>query len=444
MKKIIAVLVLLSFKITILTAQTSWELNLNSITEPQIPNIGTSTNHPLNFYTNNLKRMSLSTGGDFTIYNKLNIGQDDDHVILDYTQATLDFPAVFRIRGGSSTLGPPTGGGNENPDPTPDLYCIDGARMPTSLTAFSQMISVARNPFGSTTTGGNILMGHNGVNAFIETQGTGTGTNNHPGDLFINERCNRNVFVFTGNPFANGQTKVFSVNGKLNVADYMQVGYASAPGFVETDSRLYVYAGTGSLSNGIKVKHGSGNSYYGIKIIEYGLTTKAFAVFKTPNSTTDGTEMFSIQGSGKTILGNQPNAFNTAMLNINEAGGTTATDALDIYEESSGKVNFRVKSNGYVYCREVNVMPTYINFPDYVFEKDYGLPSIKEMESYIDINKHLPNIPSAKEVAENGLNLAEMQVKQMEKIEEVFLYIIQLKKENDQLKSRLEKLETNK
>src|SRR5690606_3284856 len=109
-----------------------------------------------------------------------------------------------------------------------------------------------------------------------------------------------------------------------------------------------------------------------------------------------------------------------------------------------GKVNFRLKSNGYVYCREVNVMPTSITFPDYVFEKEYKLIPLDKLEKFLLENKHLPNIPTATEVHSEGLNLADMQVKQMEKIEEAFLYLIELKKENELLKARLTELENQK
>ncbi len=117
-------------------------------------------------------------------------------------------------------------------------------------------------------------------------------------------------------------------------------------------------------------------------------------------------------------------------------------NVIDVQDKSNNKINFRVKANGYVYAREINVMPTTITFPDYVFNKNYNLKTISELENYIQTNKHLPNIPSAKEVEANGINVAEMQVKQMEKIEEAFLYIIQLKKENEELKLRLQKLES--
>ncbi|MCA9379352.1 hypothetical protein KC640_02900, partial [Candidatus Dojkabacteria bacterium] len=81
--------------------------------------------------------------------------------------------------------------------------------------------------------------------------------------------------------------------------------------------------------------------------------------------------------------------------------------------------------NGTVLAKEVLVSTSASYWPDYVFESDYPLLPITELKSYIQGNKHLPGITSANEIAEAGLSLGNMQQKQMEKIEELTLYIIQ-------------------
>lgn len=65
---------------------------------------------------------------------------------------------------------------------------------------------------------------------------------------------------------------------------------------------------------------------------------------------------------------------------------------------------------------------------DHVFEEDYKLLSIEELEEYVKVNKHLPNVPSEKEVLENGIDLGQTDAILLEKIEELALYIIQLEK----------------
>ena len=71
---------------------------------------------------------------------------------------------------------------------------------------------------------------------------------------------------------------------------------------------------------------------------------------------------------------------------------------------------------------------------DFVFEKDYKLPTIEFVANYVKKNKHLPDIQSAKEMVENSMNMGEMQIKLLQKIEELTLYVIEQQKEINLLK----------
>lgn len=72
---------------------------------------------------------------------------------------------------------------------------------------------------------------------------------------------------------------------------------------------------------------------------------------------------------------------------------------------------------------------------DYVFADDYELTPLKEVESFVQKNKHLPGIPAAQSLVDNGgIDVNQMFAKQMEKIEELTLYMIDLQKEIDLLK----------
>jgi hypothetical protein len=75
-------------------------------------------------------------------------------------------------------------------------------------------------------------------------------------------------------------------------------------------------------------------------------------------------------------------------------------------------------------------------WPDYVFAKDYNLLPLSEVEQFINENQHLPNIPSAAEVAVNGIELGEMNAKLLLKVEELTLYIIQMEKRLAELESK--------
>jgi hypothetical protein len=87
--------------------------------------------------------------------------------------------------------------------------------------------------------------------------------------------------------------------------------------------------------------------------------------------------------------------------------------------------------HGWVRATEVKINAKW--WSDFVFADDYSLPSLNDVELFIAKNKHLPDVPSEKEVLENGINVTDMQAIQMQKIEELTLYLIQMKKDLDTL-----------
>jgi hypothetical protein len=96
---------------------------------------------------------------------------------------------------------------------------------------------------------------------------------------------------------------------------------------------------------------------------------------------------------------------------------------------------FKVDANGFAYARKMVV--TLANpFPDYVFETNYKLMPLSDLATFIAKNKHLPNMPSAQQVADNNnqVELGEMQTKLLEKVEELTLYILQQQAQIDELK----------
>ncbi|HRO76702.1 MAG TPA: hypothetical protein PLP27_11205, partial [Crocinitomicaceae bacterium] len=79
------------------------------------------------------------------------------------------------------------------------------------------------------------------------------------------------------------------------------------------------------------------------------------------------------------------------------------------------------------------------NWPDFVFENDYKLQPLSEVERYIQEHKHLPNVPSAKEVEEDGLNVGEMNRLLLQKVEELTLHLIEQQKRIDELERQIKK-----
>ncbi len=94
--------------------------------------------------------------------------------------------------------------------------------------------------------------------------------------------------------------------------------------------------------------------------------------------------------------------------------------------------------NGTVRAQEVVVQTA--GWPDYVFKKDYRLPDIDSLSQQIKVYGHLPDMPSAVYIAQNGQNLGEMNKKLLQKVEELTLYLIQQKEQNDKLQKEVEHL----
>jgi hypothetical protein len=102
--------------------------------------------------------------------------------------------------------------------------------------------------------------------------------------------------------------------------------------------------------------------------------------------------------------------------------------------------SFKLAVNGKIWTQEVNVAMTNPG-PDYVFEKEYDLLSLPELEAYINQNKHLPEVPSAKEMEKDGLNLKEMNLILLKKVEELTLHLIETNKKSEEQQKRIEKTE---
>lgn len=88
--------------------------------------------------------------------------------------------------------------------------------------------------------------------------------------------------------------------------------------------------------------------------------------------------------------------------------------------------------NGTIHAKEIRV-DLNVEGPDYVFENDYVLPTLSEIETFVKTNKHLPEIPSAKELEKKGIKLGDMNMLLLKKIEELTLYIIKQEKRINQL-----------
>lgn len=101
---------------------------------------------------------------------------------------------------------------------------------------------------------------------------------------------------------------------------------------------------------------------------------------------------------------------------------------------------YKLAVEGTIGARKVKVTQA-TPWADFVFDDDYLLPSLDEVSRYIRQHKHLPGIPTATEVEKNGVDVGEMNTKLLQKVEELTLYLIQMKEENEAMKTRLKALE---
>jgi len=110
---------------------------------------------------------------------------------------------------------------------------------------------------------------------------------------------------------------------------------------------------------------------------------------------------------------------------------------------SSPAADWKLSVNGKIRAKEVKVET---GWADFVFEKDYDLPDLSEVEKHINEKGHLKDIPSAEEVAENGINMGEIQARLLQKIEELTLYTIaqekQLKEQQHLIELQTDEIES--
>ena len=314
--------------------------------------------------------------------------------------------------------------------------------------------------------------GHN--NTFIGRESGKTNTGNY--NVFngyrtgVNNTGNQNVFSGhdAGQNNLAGERNVFlgAKSGTYSTGSYnVFAGYES--GFYNKGNQN-VFIGHEA---GFRNNTGSNNIFTG-REAGFSNTIGNFNIF-----TGDESGQANIDGYGNTFIGRQSGYSNSGG-NYNlylgyKAGYANTTGSNNVflghkaghYETGSNRlyIDNDVTSNPLIYGKfdtdqlgiNTNVIPLGFamavkgkfiteeikvlqygtsGWPDFVFNKNYNLPSLKEVENYINTNGHLQNIPSACEVEENGILLGEMNAKLLQKIEELTLYIIKQE-------ARIEKLE---
>lgn len=245
--------------------------------------------------------------------------------------------------------------------------------------------------------GTSFLRSYSGSSGYLEYNGNVRITNN--GSLGIGTAPTEKLDV-------NGNA---SISGNIGVTNVTSSGYVTASSYlqapvVKAGNEWFGFEPTANNWTGFNLSNGTGSQKRIILGVDNDEDRSVFAIEKI----NVWTRYMDIKANGSSyFLGNM--AIGTSNIN-----GT-----------------YKLSVNGKIRAKEV-VVET--GWSDFVFEEDYNLKSLKEVESFIKENKHLPDVPSEKEVTENGVSIGEMQSTLLQKIEELTLYVIEQDK-------RIEKLE---
>lgn len=280
-------------------------------------------------------------------------------------------------------------------------------------------------------------------NVFI---GTSTGILNTTGDqnVFIgyyaghsaNSDAENNVFIgFNAGQVNLGEqnVNVGSASGTNNTHGVYNSFFGHGSGRDSTgDNNAFIGAGSGSDSSG------SENVAVGRNA---GKATGSGGVFLGYNAglTETGDDKLYIANSDTPdplIYGD----FDAGLLRLNGLVGIGSPFGLTDFPSLAGDfANYKLFVKGNILAEEVRIR-TFSTWPDYVFSNDYTLLSLKETEKFIAENGHLPNMPSAAEVKEQGLEMGNITKLQQEKIEELTLHAIAQEKRIEALERQLQLL----
>lgn len=162
----------------------------------------------------------------------------------------------------------------------------------------------------------------------------------------------------------------------------------------------------------------------------------------------NGTGNYSWNEHAEFRIGHGGNSVFGSKLDLYINGGANTTSVPDQhvmtwnYDGSVGigttNPDAKLAVNGTIHSKEVKVDMN--GWADYVFKKEYDLPTLQEVEKHINEKGHLENIPSEEEVLKNGISLGEMNIKLLQKIEELTLYTIEQQKNTEKQNKVIETL----
>jgi len=255
-------------------------------------------------------------------------------------------------------------------------------------------------------------------------------------DIVMLQENGGNVGIGTSNPIANLQIGQGTENGLLGFGGYSFAGSLRSSGDLFMGYNVYSKY-TSSSENGVLRAHSSiGTGYSAVQFGNNG--DIKFYQSSDPQSFQDDDQInfvptIAFKGDGNVGIGT---AAPTAKLDVNGSGKFNGNFYVLNGNVGIGTTNPTAKLavNGTIMAKEINI--TLTGWSDFVFHSSYKLRTLGEVEKFIKANNHLPEIPSETEVKENGISVGEMNAKLLQKIEELTLYVIDLQKQVNELKSK--------
>ena len=174
------------------------------------------------------------------------------------------------------------------------------------------------------------------------------------------------------------------------------------------------------VNNGMLDMNSSNISFDYNQGISFGSSN--FNFFRAEAAGSEGLKM--AYGGNVSIFIDSDNSGTSSQFRVfsNNSSATSGEELFSISENGNARLNGELKTE------KVKVSVTSGSVPDYVFSDSYQLNSLEDVEAFINQNSHLPNIPNAEEIEDNGQNVGELQLKLLEKIEELTLYTIEQQK----------------
>ncbi len=242
------------------------------------------------------------------------------------------------------------------------------------------------------TSGGNVGIGVNNPGNKLEVAG--------------NIRATGDLFLFKGAEGQNADNGFLNI-GSSNASKAWRIGQVSngtAGNEIDKDLLFFRYNGSSTVSS-LRFEDQTGRVH---------VTAKGWSTLTLPTIS----DQVRLVVEGTTFIGDI-------------APTTSEISAINSAINCTNGPKLKLFVNGTIGTKELRVNLT--NWCDYVFDPSYKLKPLNEVESFIKTNKHLPEVPSEKEVVENGVAMGEMMKVHMKKIEELTLYMIELQKQNEKL-----------